>query len=49
MAIGASEPATFWIEFLRALARRGLRSVKLVVADDHKGLKAAAARILNAT
>ncbi len=49
MAIVASEPATFWIEFLRALARRGLRGVKLVISDDHKGLKAATARILNAT
>lgn len=49
MAIGASEAATFWIEFLRSLTRRGLRGVKLVISDDHKGLKAAAARILNAT
>ena len=29
--------------------RRGLRGVKLVIADDHKGLKAAATRILGAT
>ena len=29
MAVGASE--TFWTEFLRSLARRGLRGVKLVV------------------
>jgi transposase-like protein len=28
---------------LRGLARRGLRSVKLVVSDAHEGLKAAAA------
>ncbi len=49
MAIGASEAATFWTEFLRSLTRRGLRGVKLVISDDHKGLKAAAARILNAT
>jgi len=38
-----------WTEFLRSLARRGLRGVKLVISDDHKGLKAAATRILNAT
>ena len=38
-----------WTEFLRSLTRRGLRGVKLVISDDHKGLKAAAARILNAT
>ena len=49
MAIGASEAETFWTEFLRSLARRGLRGVKLVVSDDHKGLKAAASRVLNAT
>ncbi len=49
MAIGASEAETFWTEFLRGLARRGLRGVKLVIADDHKGLKAAVTRILSAT
>ena len=49
MAIGGSEAETFWTEFLRALARRGLRGVKLVISDDHKGLKAGAARVLNAT
>ena len=49
MAIGASEAETFWTEFLRSLARRGLRGVKLVISDDHKGLKAAATRILGAT
>ena len=49
IAIGASEAETFWTEFLRSLARRGLRGVKLVISDDHKGLKPAAARILNAT
>ncbi len=38
-----------WTESLRSLARRGLRGVKLVISDDHKGLKAAATRILNAT
>ena len=49
IALGASEAETFWTEFLRSLARRGLRGVKLVISDDHKGLKPAAARILNAT
>jgi len=49
MAIGASEAETFWTEFLRGLARRGLSGVKLVISDDHKGLKAAATRILGAT
>ena len=49
MAIGASEAEAFWTEFLRSLARRGLRGVKLLISDDHKGLKAAATRILSAT
>ena len=49
MAVGASEAETFWTDFLRSLARRGLRGVKLVVSDDHKGLKAAVTRILGAT
>ena len=44
-----SEAEAFWTEFLRSLARRGLRGVKLVISDDHKGLKAAATRILGAT
>ena len=49
MAIGASEAETFWVEFLRSLARRGLRGVKLVISDAHEGLKAAISKVLNAT
>jgi len=49
MAVGPSEAETFWTEFLRGLARRGLRGVKLVISDAHEGLKAAAARVLAAT
>ena len=49
MAVGASEAETFWTEFLRALARRGLRGVKLVVSDAHEGLKAAVAKVLHAS
>ena len=44
MDIGPSEAETFWTEFLRKLARRGLRGVKLVISDAHEGLKAAIAR-----
>src|SRR6476620_4242688 len=40
MDIGPSEAETFWTEFLRKLARRGLRGVKLVISDAHEGLKA---------
>ena len=49
MTIGHSEAEPFWVEFLRSLARRGLRGVKLVVSDAHEGLKAAIAKILGAT
>jgi putative transposase len=49
LAIGPSEAETFWTDFLRSLARRGLRGVKLVVSDAHEGLKAAVARILHAS
>ena len=48
-ATGNSEAEHFWTEFLRSLARRGLRGVKLVVSDAHEGLKAAASRVLGAT
>jgi putative transposase len=49
MAVGPSEAEPFWTKFLRLLTRRGLRGVKLVVSDAHEGLKAAAAKVLNAT
>jgi transposase-like protein len=49
MAIGASEAETFWIEFLRKLRRRGLAGVKLVISDAHEGIKAAVAKVFNAT
>jgi putative transposase len=49
MTVGASEAETFWTEFLRSLARRGLRGVKLVISDSHEGIKAAVAKIFSAT
>jgi len=48
ISIGVSEAETFWTEFLRSLARRGLRGVKLVISDAHEGLKAAVAKVLHA-
>jgi len=48
VATGPSEAEVFWADFLRSLADRGLRGVKLVIADDHKGLRAAARRVFNA-
>ena len=35
VATGASEAEVFWKSFLRSLADRGLRGVRLVIADDH--------------
>jgi transposase-like protein len=49
MDVGPSEAETFWTAFLRKLARRGLRGVKLVVSDAHEGIKTAISKVLNAT
>src|ERR1041385_6890755 len=47
--IGPSEAGTCWTEFLRKLARRGLRGVRLVISDAHEGRKAAIAKGLHAS
>src|ERR1700677_3997473 len=47
MEVGPSEAETFWTDFLRGLARRGLRGVKLVVSDAHEGIKASVAKVMN--
>src|SRR3984885_13877995 len=47
--LAVSEAETFWKGFLRTLADRGLRGVELVIADDHKGLRAAASKVFHAT
>jgi len=49
MKIGPSEAETFWTDFLRGLARRGLRGVKLVISDAHEGIKAAVFKVMHAT
>ena len=49
MTVGHSEAEPFWVEFLRSLARRGLRGTKLVISDAHEGLKAAITKVLSAT
>jgi transposase-like protein len=61
MDIGPSEAETpafaglFWTEFLRKLRRRGLRGVNPriksgdVISDAHEGVKAAVAKLMNAT
>ncbi len=45
----AFSASPFWTEFLRGLTDPGLRGVKLVIADDHEGLRAAARRVFDAT
>src|SRR5260370_2846955 len=49
LTVGHSEAEPFWVEFLRSLARRGLRGAKLVISDAHEGLKAAITKVLSAT
>jgi hypothetical protein len=49
LCVGPSEAETFWTDFLRSLKSRGLRGVKLVISDAHNGLKAAIARVFEAT
>ncbi len=49
MAIEHSEAETFWTDFLRSLARRGLRGVKLVISVSHEGIKASVAKVFSAT
>ena len=47
--IGPSEAEPFWTAFLRDLAKRGLKGVKLVISDAHEGLKNAITAFLGAT
>ena len=49
LGLGPSEAAVFWLDILRGLERRGLKSVKLVISDAHEGLKAAIAQVFKAT
>jgi transposase-like protein len=49
MEVGPSEAEPFWTAFLRGLARRGLRGVKLAISDAHEGIKAAVSKVMHAT
>ena len=49
LGIGPSEAEPFWATFLKGLVRRGLKGVKLVIADAHDGLRNAVVRVLGAT
>ena len=46
-SVGVSEEEASWQEFLRALVRRGLKGVQLVISDAHEGLKAAISKVLS--
>ncbi|MEI6560439.1 MAG: IS256 family transposase [Rhodospirillaceae bacterium] len=41
VSVALSEAEVHWRAFLDSLIRRGLRGVKLIISDDHSGLKAA--------
>ena len=41
VSVSLSEAEVHWREFLAVLQERGLHGVRLIVSDDHKGLKAA--------
>jgi len=44
--VGPSEDGAFWRQFLRSLVTRGLRGVKLVTSDAHRGLGGAIEAVL---
>jgi transposase-like protein len=46
--IPTSEPEISWRRFLESLLARGLKGVKLIISDDHAGLKAACRAVLPA-
>jgi putative transposase len=44
--VGPSEDGAFWTTFLRSLVSRGIRGVRLVTSDAHRGLKGAIEAVL---
>jgi transposase-like protein len=46
--LGEVESEAFWREFLLGLVKRGLVGVRLVISDQHEGLRSAIARVLSA-
>jgi len=48
-SVALSEAEVHWRDFLQSLLDRGMHGVKLVVSDDHAGLKAARKAILPGT
>ena len=49
LGLQEDDPCQRWSGFLKSLARRGLRGVKLVITDAHEGLKAAIRRVFSAS
>ena len=49
IAVMPSEAEELLNEFLRSLCDPGMGGVKLIIADEHKGLKTAASIVLGAT
>jgi transposase-like protein len=46
VSIGSEESEESWSELLRQLCERGLSGVRLVIADEHKGIEAAIRHVL---
>ncbi len=46
---GPSETETFWMAFLRKLARRGACAASSSLCSTHEGIKATVAKVLNAS
>jgi transposase-like protein len=46
VSMGSEESEDSWSELLRQLCERGLHGVRLVIADDHKGIEAAIRHLL---
>jgi putative transposase len=43
--VGTAENGPFWTAFLESLTERGLRGVKLIISEEHLGLKEAISRV----
>ena len=46
VSLSLSEAEVHWRDFLKRLVQRGLHGVKLIISDDHSGLKAARQSVL---
>jgi len=45
--LGGSETEAFWLDFLRSLVKRGVKTVQLVISDAHEGLKSAISQVFS--